>query len=662
MSTTVIYIGSKNDSEDFKKKYAHIDTLKIGSFAGLGRSDTYFDSLLDNLKASADSVGMVIFDQLSIIGVIGQEKAGTAFIKFAESDIRNKIDLVILDSYHQSSETGRQFFNERGIKVINDIVELGPVFDIAADKENKPEEPIETADANEETLPDNQSSVTNANFEPLNLDKTKVDPFSSLAETPNNSEEEEDYDPFADELFSATPIPPMYPNFNDPFASYNNDYYQNNDPNDWQTYPQNIMTLEDLMVEIDPFANYMPEEQTQQPEPFQKAPDPFVQAEPAMYDDLTEGFSGHLTQEDLNKLLKAVEPNWDYSQINEAVNKKGLGGSKKGLKMGEVDSSSMMSSDYIRSVEDVNGFYYPPDESKLICVYAPIGGCGKTTIATMIAAQLNWYFNRRLMMGQTTSQNARILCLSLNEFDDISVKEIGFEDPLYNDNNGKNIAELKKRIEECDGEPEWDDISHCFAASPKNYVFYLPALTLKEKFEADIDITADDYKKIVEVCSRFFQFIVLDTPDIFYDHRHGVVELAFNASDIIVFIMEPDVKSTINIYRLFDGWASNKGMVPLDPEKCMLIVNKYVTKGNPYAGFTNKTDENTQIPYDKIVKSTAKYFKCAHAIPLTEYRSSGNILFGKDPKVKQASAEITDSILQMIDENDDKASKAARKK
>lgn len=283
-----------------------------------------------------------------------------------------------------------------------------------------------------------------------------------------------------------------------------------------------------------------------------------------------------------------------------------------------------------------------------------------TTVATMIGIQLNWYFNHDVMSGRTTSLTTRVLVLSLNEFDDIATKGIGYDSPIGQDDN-KNVAELKKRIEECNGNPEWDDISQCFTASASNYVFYLPSLTLKEKLHDEIEITAEDYKTIIEVCSRFFGFIVLDMPDVMYDQKNGLVEFGLNNSDVVGVVIEPDTKNTVLLYYMLDGLKDNNNIINWDPDKSILIINKYATPDNPYLGYVKDPSNYGQIKYESIVKAAANDFCYAQAMPLTEYRVTGNVLFTSDPEIKIAARDLTDKVLDVIDTNDEKNKKLVRK-
>ena len=277
-----------------------------------------------------------------------------------------------------------------------------------------------------------------------------------------------------------------------------------------------------------------------------------------------------------------------------------------------------------------------------------------TTVAGMIGVQLNWCFNTAVMQKRSTAWVARILVLSLNEFDDLSVKGIGYDNPMGSTTDRKNVAELLRRIEECGGEPEWDDISDCFAANTENYVYYVPSLTLKERLELNIDITAENYKTIITVCSKFFGFIVLDMPDIMYDHKDGLVEFALNNAHIVVYIMEPNTKSTTLLFQLLQGLRDKDGNLMIDSKKWMVVVNKYAKADSPYIGHVEDYNNFGQVKLDSIRSAVHKYFFDIQAIPLTSRRDQGNIIFGRDPNVKTAARDIVDSILAQIDANDDK--------
>ena len=326
---------------------------------------------------------------------------------------------------------------------------------------------------------------------------------------------------------------------------------------------------------------------------------------------------------------------------------------------GKADGRSQMERDYqyvsITNIEKTNEFtdmrcLYVDDPAHMFLVgdFIPTHN---TTVSVMLATQLNWYFNPELMQNLTTSYTARILLMSLNEFDDIPTHGIGYDEYLSdeNDNDGKNIVELVRRIDETNGEPSWDDISYCFVATRANKVFYLPSLTQREQITGNIVVTPQDYKKVIDVCSKFFSFVIMDSPDLFYHEKADIMNFAFSVSDIICFVIEPDTHSTTHLYHFFDGLRGDTNKFPLDSNKCICVVNKYVTSGNVYM----PVEPIGQLKFEKIATSMSKYFARFVAIPFSQPRSYGNILDGTDPKVKYAAAELADDVLELIDYNDE---------
>lgn len=372
--------------------------------------------------------------------------------------------------------------------------------------------------------------------------------------------------------------------------------------------------------------------------------------------ELLDRFGGLLSNDEYAKMLTMVEPNWDYTIENDenVGNNGGMlsGFFKNSNKISQVSEDTLANSEYIYRKESEEGYYSPPQETKIVVSYSPKGGSGKTTISVMTATQLNWYFNRDLMQKRTTSINARVLLMSFNEFDDIPTHGIGYGTNYGDDDSdGRNIVELLRRIEETGGEPQWDDISHCFVAAPRNMIFYLPSVSKSEALADNIEITAEDYKRALDVCSRFFQFIVIDSPDIFYQERQDLMSFAFTVADVIMMIIEPDARSTSNLYDFYKGISDNMSTEeqPIDPNKSILVVNKYAEKGNPYISVPIG-----QLDYEKICKAVAKHFTRFVAIPWTQPRVIGNIIYGTDPKVKYAAAELADDVLEIIDTNDAK--------
>lgn len=377
--------------------------------------------------------------------------------------------------------------------------------------------------------------------------------------------------------------------------------------------------------------------------------------EPITLDDLLREYGNRLNDSDYRKLRTMVEPDFDYSlEHDDGIGKKklssSLGLSSSSLNgVSQVDSSKMANSTYIMEKREQDGYYDPGTDCKVISCWSCKGGSGKTSIATMLAVQLNWYFNPDLMQKQSPNVRYRILMMSFNEFDDLPVQGIGYTSSFSEEeeNDGHNVYELLQRIDDANGDPSWGDVSDCFVTNPRNMIYYLPSLTQKESNELGYIMSADDYEKIISVCTKFFSYIIIDSPDTFYDNRGDLMSFAFTSADVIVFIIEPDARSTRNLTHFFFGISDDDGNIPLDPGKCMLVVNKYVSNGNPYM----PVKPVGQIKYESITKNMRGYFSRFVCMPYTRVLGSGNIMTdGTDMKVKLASAEIADDVLELIDE------------
>ena len=690
---TIIYIADDAQTRKFKGECRGIAGLKIGAFHGLGESDTYFVELGKSIRNSAGSIDAVVFDETSIASVVGANTLMSALIHYIKTGVASSVKLVVIDPEHVINNKGRSVLNQHDIRIIADIGELGPQFRLAFDERNRTDsEKGFTYDANYtrydandmENNPDDdyddveqsQTALADATDGQAGDDDMRIisrhttNPFDDIENAIG------DDDPFSgfDDAFGGSDDATEFSDYSD-MSDGDGDAFDDGFDDDFRiigaTYSDDGKAFADdeqAVAGDDPFAGLYGTGDGNQGGATGGVDSIFDDLEQEPVDDVglstsLNGYSGDFDSRDIKRLLSFKEPSWDYSAINEALRNEGSGlfrGRKSGQKLGEVAPSSLANSVYIEEKQMREGAYSAPDETKIISLFSPAGGVGKTTIATMIGIQLNWYFNHDVMSGRTTSLTTRVLVLSLNEFDDIATKGIGYDSPIGQDDN-KNVAELKKRIEECNGKPEWDDISQCFTASASNYVFYLPSLTLKEKLHDEIEITAEDYKMIIEVCSRFFGFIVLDMPDVMYDQKNGLVEFGLNNSDVVGVVIEPDTKNTVLLYYMLDGMKDNNNIINWDPDKSILIINKYATPDNPYLGYVKDPASYGQIKYESIVKAAANDFCYAQAMPLTEYRVTGNVLFTSDPEIKIAARDLTDKVLDVIDTNDEKNKKFVHK-
>lgn len=634
------------------------------------------------LARHRDGIDAIVLSQRAVERATGKRDALLReCVKLANVGIPKGIVTLVIDERHAINAKGVQALRKAGITVTGTAEDCAAIL---AKTFRLPEPPRPMGDDTRQAGQAKQGQGHADGPKPLTakavalgsdgLDAVPNDPFSDLRDDSTGITDDED-----DMLANL----PNAHDFDDPFDDDDND--------DEPDIDDSAVTYEDIdpFAEVrdgrDPFADVRQDGQGQPDVPYGNADDDDGydttdddyatddedgddddEMLPAEIDEAHryDGKSGEGTEEDVLSMIAPTygNPRWDYSEINEGIREQRGGlfgkiGSKRGGKIiGETDKRMMYAnSRYIAERTDRNGGYDPPTDCKIITCYSNIGGSGKTTVSTMIGAQLVWDFDRDLLERRSSNMAYRILVLSLNEFDDIEVKGIGTEGNsddggLLASNEGRDVLALKQKIAECNGDPTWDDIAHCFKASPMNYVMYLPSMTLREKFETRQEIDDQDYKSIISVCRRFFNFIIIDTPDVMYNNKYELIPYALSIADVVCLIMTPDAKSTYHMYNFLDGMKAGtpNGSLPFARDQTMLVVNKVATSGNPYIGHTN----SNQVPFKDIANTFTKVFFKVLPIPMTDQNMDENIMFGYDSKVKEAASDITDTILEMIDRND----------
>lgn len=637
---TIVYIADSDRGSDIKGDLRHYpQEAKVGTVGGLGTNPSYISDMCNSVLAQAGKIDMVIFDQQSMSGALGGDKqALQAIMDALRTGIAKVAEVYVYDPDGIINAKGRAAMENVGVNVVRDLSQIGGIFyRVYGDFSVEPVDQERTHHKDPEmilpAMADGEGDV--ARRDGLDL-VSERDYFSDASRV------------------STTDVFNQFMDRDEGIDQDGRDYFDDDEEDeknldslwdDAERAERKAATLDDFYEQNQ--MSYMQDEHD----------DDYYETErrkEAVYDR-------NEVEDDLKPiawLAANPEVGWTYEEISDALSKPGTSLFKSRAqreKLGEVSNASLFHSQYIPQQQEIRGgIYQAPNECKIISCYSLAGGSGKTTVAGMIGVQLNWCFNTAVMQKRSTAWVARILVLSLNEFDDLSVKGIGYDNPMGNTTDRKNVAELLRRIEECGGEPEWDDISDCFAANTENYVYYVPSLTLKERLELNIDISAEDYKNIITVCSKFFGFIVLDMPDIMYDHKDGLVEFALNNAHIVTYIMEPNTKSTTLLFQLLQGLRDKDGNLMIDPDKWMVIVNKYAKADSPYIGYVDNPENFGQVTLDSIRGAVHKYFFDIQAIPLTSRRDQGNIIFGRDPNVKRAARDIVDSILAQIDSNDEK--------
>lgn len=296
---------------------------------------------------------------------------------------------------------------------------------------------------------------------------------------------------------------------------------------------------------------------------------------------------------------------------------------------------TLSESEYIRDKHDLDQI--TGEHAKVITVWSPSGGVGKTSIATGLALQLEH-------ICEVVGEKRPVLIMSLAEYDDIPAHGIGYANALSkeSESDGKNVLSL---INVIGGKTSasWRDISDLIVAN-SNGVYYAPSLTQKELISANKIPDSGDYKRMLNAISSLFSFIIIDTSNIFYRDRGNLLNMAFNEADAICFVLTSDTRSMLRLFHFFDGIRNNDGQIPLDPKQCVLVLDKYAhdTKNAP----------DGQLHYRNVARSLSKLFAYMSVVPLVKPRMNGNLLDENDIEYIDAIADVTDTVLECMGTNE----------
>jgi pilus assembly protein CpaE len=177
---------------------------------------------------------------------------------------------------------------------------------------------------------------------------------------------------------------------------------------------------------------------------------------------------------------------------------------------------------------------------KIITVYSPKGGVGKTTIAT------------NLSLALLEGDYKVILVDSNMQFGDAAI--------FFNEQIKNGILDLTPRVEELDYEI-LDSVLIKHAASD------LKILAAPSRPEQAETVNCEQFGKLLEYLKQVFQFIVVDTSSYLTEY----VQSALDASEIIVLITTqeiPAIKNTSLFLNLVDAYGINR-------DRILLIINRF---------------------------------------------------------------------------------------
>jgi pilus assembly protein CpaE len=180
-------------------------------------------------------------------------------------------------------------------------------------------------------------------------------------------------------------------------------------------------------------------------------------------------------------------------------------------------------------------------EGKIITVYSPKGGVGKTTIAVNLAIAMQ-------------DNESKVLVVDANrQFGDAGVF-------FYLQSKYSLVSIMDQELE--------PDLINSVVATHASGVKVMLAPPTPEDAEL---VTASQLKKALDGLRQFFSYIVVDTASVLSD-----VELSvFDASDRILLVATPDIPTLANVKKFFD--LVEKLEYP--PEKVVLVLNRVAKSG-----------------------------------------------------------------------------------
>jgi pilus assembly protein CpaE len=205
---------------------------------------------------------------------------------------------------------------------------------------------------------------------------------------------------------------------------------------------------------------------------------------------------------------------------------------------------------------------------KVIVIYSPRGGVGRTMVATNLALALH------------TEDTPTVIVDASLQFGDVSA--------CLNLQTRNSLLDLVDQAEELDTElVERITIHH------PSGLKVIAAPARPEQAEA---VQGTQISKVIQFLSSVFQYVVVDTSANLTESTIGVID----ASDIVILIGAPDLPTIKNLRMFFDlGEALN-----LTPQKVVLIMNRmdkrYGISAEKVADLL-KQPIITQIPLDDRV-------------------------------------------------------------
>jgi pilus assembly protein CpaE len=214
-----------------------------------------------------------------------------------------------------------------------------------------------------------------------------------------------------------------------------------------------------------------------------------------------------------------------------------------------------------------------PQYGKIIVVYSPKGGTGKTTIATNLALAFH-------------SDETRTVLVDANvQFGDVAV--------FLNEQVKNSILDLTPRVDELDR----DFVEE---VALKHNATGLRILAAPPKPELADSVDSEQFGKLLEYLRQVYSYIVVDTAS----YLSEVVQAALDKADIIVLITTQDIPSIKNC-NSFLMLADTSG---IKRDRILFIMNRFdkrISISPERVGESLRQEIGVSIPFEEKIIATS---------------------------------------------------------
>lgn len=241
-----------------------------------------------------------------------------------------------------------------------------------------------------------------------------------------------------------------------------------------------------------------------------------------------------------------------------------------------------------------------PLQGKVITVYGPKGGCGKTLLATNLAIAL-----------QTQNQDSKAILVDGNlQFGDVAI--------VLNEHVKNSLVDLTVRVDELDPDVvegvaivHRDSKLHVLAAPPK------PEMALQ--------VTGEQFGKLLRFLRTAYHYVVTDTSSYLSESTEAAIE----AADLIVLITTQDLaalKNTSLFLNLTDALGFSR-------ERILLVLNRY--------------DKRINLDAERIANSFKHPVETV--IPLDERTALQSVLRGRPFVIEDKNSVLSKAVLNLAE-------------